>query len=242
MQDRHVLDALTLPVLRPGSCRRGRRALRPAGLPLTRRSPKNCPTSHRAITPWMDHRSGLKWHNCANFGPFQPHSRTGRAICPTSSYFRARFGTETASKKPLRAPFSASKRFLTAERATPAGLANPPTKLTKTLDSQLLGPEFGQPPKNARFPGCPSHDVPQKPKKSRPAGLQNLVSTNSSAPRPRPLVRSAPGWPFSQSNFQNRRPQRNRTRSQLHAASGGRLIRIASTLPPVLRPNSVPRS
>lgn len=27
-----------------------------------------------------------------------------------------------------------------------------------------------------------------------------------------------------------------------HVATGGRLIRIASTLPPVLRPNSVPRS
>ena len=29
---------------------------------------------------------------------------------------------------------------------------------------------------------------------------------------------------------------------QVHTASGGRLIRIASILPPVLRPNSVPRS
>ncbi|MFL6772410.1 MAG: coproporphyrinogen III oxidase, partial [Sphingomicrobium sp.] len=31
-------------------------------------------------------------------------------------------------------------------------------------------------------------------------------------------------------------------RPHFHLASGGRLIRIASTLPPVLRPNNVPRS
>lgn len=31
-------------------------------------------------------------------------------------------------------------------------------------------------------------------------------------------------------------------RPQLHTASGGKLIRIASMLPPVFRPNSVPRS
>ena len=32
------------------------------------------------------------------------------------------------------------------------------------------------------------------------------------------------------------------TTDQLHFASGGRLMRIASMLPPVFRPNSVPRS